>query len=154
MEYELTHHGIKGMKWGVRRFQNKDGSLTNAGKKRRKFTDTKFGSKYKLHDDPEKERQEVEGTPPDKKRNWSDDAKTADALKKKSVHEMSNTELKKFNERTRLEQEYSRLNPSAVKKGYGYVAGAIGVMGTAVTLYNNSNNLVKVGKSIVSKFKK
>lgn len=31
---ELYHHGIKGMKWGVRRFQKKDGSLTSAGKKR------------------------------------------------------------------------------------------------------------------------
>ena len=31
---ELKHHGIKGQKWGVRRFQNKDGSLTPAGKKR------------------------------------------------------------------------------------------------------------------------
>ena len=31
---ELAHHGIRGMKWGVRRFQNKDGSLTAAGKKR------------------------------------------------------------------------------------------------------------------------
>ena len=34
MEYELKHAGIKGMKWGVRRYQNKDGSLTPAGKKR------------------------------------------------------------------------------------------------------------------------
>lgn len=31
---ELYHHGIKGMKWGVRRFQKTDGTLTSAGKKR------------------------------------------------------------------------------------------------------------------------
>lgn len=31
---ELYHHGIKGMKWGVRRYQNEDGSLTAAGKAR------------------------------------------------------------------------------------------------------------------------
>lgn len=34
MYEELYHHGIKGMKWGVRRYRNKDGSLTPAGKKR------------------------------------------------------------------------------------------------------------------------
>ena len=34
MERELQHWGIKGMRWGVRRYQNKDGSLTKAGQKR------------------------------------------------------------------------------------------------------------------------
>lgn len=34
MENYIYHHGIKGQKWKVRRFQNKDGSLTAAGRKR------------------------------------------------------------------------------------------------------------------------
>lgn len=36
---ELKHHGIKGQKWGVRRFQNKNGSLTPAGRKRQRMSD-------------------------------------------------------------------------------------------------------------------
>lgn len=35
MEYEIYHHGVKGMRWGIRRYQKKDGSLTRLGKKRR-----------------------------------------------------------------------------------------------------------------------
>ena len=34
MEYILYHHGTKGMRWGRRRYQNKEGSLTALGKKR------------------------------------------------------------------------------------------------------------------------
>lgn len=42
---ELQHWGIKGMKWGVRRYQNKDGSLTPAGEKRRQS----LGERYHAH---------------------------------------------------------------------------------------------------------
>lgn len=111
---ELYHFGIKGMKWGVRRYQNKDGSLTSAGKKR-----------------------------------YSDDYTEAKEISKKSVKEMSNAELRKINERKRLEQEYSRLNPSTIKKGLAIVGTLSGVLGTAATFYNNANNVVKIGKKFV-----
>lgn len=47
-EYVLMHHGVKGMHWGIRRYQNKDGTLTSAGKKR---YDTDInGAKQKVND--------------------------------------------------------------------------------------------------------
>ena len=36
MSDELVHYGVKGMHWGIRRYQNKDGSLTELGKKNKK----------------------------------------------------------------------------------------------------------------------
>lgn len=119
MENELYHYGIKGMKWGVRRFQNKDGSYTPAGRKRRS------------------------------QESWSDDAKEAASIKKKSVNQMSNSELRKLNERQNLERQHKQLNPSRVKRGMAVVAGIAGGMGTIAALYNNSNQLIKAGKAIV-----
>lgn len=58
MNNELYHHGIKGMRWGVRRFQNKDGSLTPAGEKRAlkasKKLNKKLSDSFKALDEYEK----------------------------------------------------------------------------------------------------
>lgn len=43
---ELYHHGIKGQRWGIRRYQNPDGSLTAAGQKHREKRDAKWTNRH------------------------------------------------------------------------------------------------------------
>ena len=45
VNYEIRHHGILGQRWGVRRFQNADGSLTLAGRRRLEKRDAKWARK-------------------------------------------------------------------------------------------------------------
>lgn len=47
-EIILEHHGIKGQKWGIRRYQNPDGSLTTAGKKRQRKKEHKPSRRSRL----------------------------------------------------------------------------------------------------------
>ena len=97
---DLYHYGIPGQKWGIRRYQNKDGSLTPAGRKRA----AKLEEQYK----------KVTGR----------NIKKQLAKKPKSVSEMTNEELKSKATRLRLENDltreentYKSLHPAQVSKG-------------------------------------
>lgn len=130
MEYEiyvsdeLYHHGTKGMRWGVRRYQNKDGSLTPAGKRRikketealkkeetvlknRKATKAKFDRLANKRKSLEEQKKALDG---EEKKKTTSDKPTA----KKSLSEMSDDELRKAIDRARMEDTYKQLRPEPV----------------------------------------
>lgn len=81
---ELYHHGIKGQKWGVRRFQNSDGSLTPAGKQRYGNSGTSDSTRYDLRDlDFTKRPKASDETIKEAQNEVSNDKEISSALNKK-----------------------------------------------------------------------
>lgn len=110
MDNELQHFGIKGMKWGVRRYQNKDGSLTPAGKKR---YDESGEKKEKTVDDYKEGLKKAQST--DKALqgikeivNKADDVAYAKKVRY-DLTQMTDKELQQAVNRLNMEERYSQV---------------------------------------------
>lgn len=99
---ELYHHGIKGQKWGIRRFQNADGSLTDAGKRRY------YGDAPTKADRKEK-KQAIKEINKDRK-----------AIAKSSAY-LSDREIRDYINRLKLEKELRNLTSENTRKGNDYI---------------------------------
>ena len=116
---ELQHHGIPGQKWGVRRFQNRDGSLTTAGKKRvsRKQKKALEKARQAKHDKAEaakKAKQEQEDFEAGKKRAIESGSAT-DVLKYKG--KLTNQELQQAVARINMEKTLKEISAKETKTG-------------------------------------
>jgi len=111
MEYYLCHHGIVGMKWGVRRYQNADGSLTAAGRKRYNSVD-----KYYNADDRRKRAEETYLNKSQKSFGFTTD-KDIERARTKYVSEdkKANKELKKY--RKQIQKDIAEAQREDFKSG-------------------------------------
>ena len=98
---ELQHHGVPGQRWGFRRYQNKDGSLTPAGRRRAE----KLKSQY-LSVTGKQLKGRALATKSKKTQEVKKEEKIKEISKKKNIKEMSDDELKSITERMTLEKNY------------------------------------------------
>lgn len=131
MQYEssLWHWGIKGMKWGVRRYQNKDGTLTEAGKKRYSSSEqikTKSSTASKKRKQTREKKKEIEARQQKRK-------KVATALTTVSIGSHIASKVLANIGRQQYQKYASSASPFnvAVVRGTGYASVALNVIGKA-----------------------
>lgn len=142
-ENELYHWGVRGMRWGIRRYQNPDGSLTQAGKRKRlaeqtdskvkkiesqteaKIKKMKEASKVnkKVAKAEEKAKAKIEKA--EKKYGLKKDEGDSKKEKPKSIKDMTNEEIQSKIERVRLENTLNSLTPQKESKGKAFIKSAM-----------------------------
>ena len=151
---DLRHHGIKGQKWGVRRFQNSDGSLTAAGRKRYGDGESSYDygkdsggrkvvrvSKESSTDNYENaiKKTKAAGDAVENIRKFNNDAKRMKdpAMEKrirKSTEAMTDKELQQRVNRLNMEDNYTRMmmHREQLKQGEDYVNKVLDVSAVAL----------------------
>ena len=141
---ELMHYGVLCMKWGVRRYQNRDGTLTSSGKKKalklqnnytelirnHKYRDSNGNLTYAGRKKALKLQTEYSDITGKKrlvafsnKNTNTNTNNTASKVKTKKISEMSNAEIQAKIDRIRLENTLRDLTPKQVSKGEKFVNG-------------------------------
>lgn len=127
----LTHNGIKGQRWGVRRFQNEDGSLTQAGKDRYKKINSTLGGAKKITDASSKLT--------DSAKNLSDSiGKMSIHSKTKDLSKMSDKDLQDTVRRMNLERQYADLTSNQISRGRANVGAILDGVGATLGIASSA----------------
>lgn len=145
----LTHWGKKGMKWGVRRYQNEDGSLTELGKKRyardqKENSGKKKGDKVGAADPDRWVREDMSrtkkiadesSTMANKLKNQVDNSIRREPKQKMDLSKMTDQQMRNEINRAILERQYNDMfAPQKSTKGREYASQVLDVAGSVLAI--------------------
>lgn len=139
---EIKHHGIKGQKWGVRRYQNEDGTLTNAGKKR-------YGTKENFEKQYPVDKKKSDVATIGAGRNAVRDAKDINRNLRELEREKSSKKQKKINKQ--IEEAVRENAKSMTDQELRDAVNRLNMEENYTRMMAN-RNYVDVGESAASKF--
>lgn len=125
--FYLAHHGIKGQRWGIRRFQNEDGSLTNKGKARYLSNDT-----LSRATEVTKSTSETINAAKQLSQATQRISKRKESSKQPDLSTMTNKDLQEAITRMNLEHQYQQLTQKEVTKGRQYLDDILSITGSIV----------------------
>lgn len=146
---ELYHYGIKGMKWGVRRYQNKDGTLTNKGKKHySNISNDKLAKELKKQ--VRSKRSELHGS----SNRWAqgmyigENSKKAIDKSKKDLYDYINSkDIKEKTSRLKKLDVLMEQNPSKYEKEYNKLSSEV-----YNPKFDSSKRYTNTGKKMVKEY--
>jgi len=128
-DYYLIHYGTKGQRWGVRRYQNEDGSLTPEGYERYRKQSQKLQRMQNKTDKYYIKTEHAIGRLKKKSRRWytSDDVLVRTAQKYRRTHKKFQRNLRRTNRfYKKMENQYAReLNQAQIDSGKRFVQMAV-----------------------------
>lgn len=168
---EIYHHGIKGQKWGIRRYQNKDGTLTEAGQKRYDRDVRENNAKKK-----DNRIKDLEETGPDPRRWVNEDLERSKGVvdahadlvkefkkieqsttpktpsKSLDLSQMSDKDLRDRINRELLEQQYNKLfadtSATQVSKGRKILQDTLDVAGSVLAITGSALTIALAVKKL------
>lgn len=161
---ELYHWGVKGQKWGVRRYQNKDGSLTKAGQKRYERDQRENAGKKKgnrvgqadpnrwVREDMERSKRLTDASTTmvnDLKNINNNSIKNRKSKNKMDLSSMSDKEMRDKINRAYLEKQYDDMfNPKKVSKGRQAATTALEVVGSTLAITSSALGIALAVKEL------
>ena len=144
---ELYHHGVKGMKWGVRRYQNSDGSLTPKGRKRAERDMSELSNNKRKQYRPDANKWVKEDLNRSKRlvdessgltnklKTAADNSARNKPKPKMDLTKMSDQEMRTQINRAMLERQYNDMfAPQKQSRGRDYAMKTLETAGTVLTV--------------------